>query len=114
MESTARILQALNTNNDLDEGNVAWTENHLKLLISLSLGKLDYINLMEELMKMKHGSGKLPVNMATVRELLGLATGNLEFVKSLADYEINRVNYSKDKVNEVTEGDQTKNSAFMK
>ena len=55
---------------------MAWTENHLKLLISLSMGKLYHIKLMEDLMKIKH-TEKLPVKMATVKELLGLVAGDL-------------------------------------
>ena len=78
---TQKMLKVLNDNSKLQDGDVVlWTENHLKLLLSLARGLLNHLNLLEELMSFHPTQ---PISMAPVREILGLVTGDLKYVKSL-------------------------------
>lgn len=90
------MIRVLNDNSELADGDVrAWDENLLRLVLSLSQGKLDYVDDIEQAISV-HPTPL--VNMVTVRELLGLAAGNLEYLKNLANYEKYKVKYNEEKI----------------
>lgn len=71
-------------NSEFDDGDTPFTENSVKLILSLACGELFHIEIMDELMVELYGDSP-PISMRTVKELFIIASGDVEMLSAITD-----------------------------
>jgi len=77
-------------NQDFDDGDKPFTEDSVKLILSLACGYLGHVDIMDNIMADLYGH-QPPISMRTVKELFVIVSGDIESLEYIAEMDLDAV-----------------------